>query len=92
MHFLGLDENEFTSLQKEHLAGRNGAFSVLGRYVFGSEKRKHICRLRFSAESDTVRIHTSRILMSDARETLSVNGPAYDLVSNVSKFDARDIF
>jgi hypothetical protein len=88
MHFLGLDETEFTSLRADHAAGRNNAFAAFGRYLFDSVNRNHICRVRFSAESDQIRRNGYRTLLENRTE-LQNHGPAYDLISNVSRFDAN---
>lgn len=91
-HFLGLNEAEFRSLSADHTQGRNGAFGAFGRYVFGSDKRNHVCRLRLSADSDLVSRRKSAILTPHLSNALSVAGPAYDLVSNVSRYDPQNTF
>ena len=89
MHFLGLEENEFTSLSKDAAAGQHNAFSSFGQYVFSSEKRKHVCRVRFSGESQSVHQNAYRFFLSGNNRMFSQNGPAYDLISNVSTYDAQ---
>lgn len=89
MHYLGLDEPEFVELRDEAMAGRDNAFTSFGRYVFGSDDRKHVCRLRFSGESNAVTQRASGLFLAGPGKQFSQHGPAYDLISSVSLYDAR---
>jgi hypothetical protein len=84
-HFLGLTESQFKNLlERQRLGART--FDVFGHYVFKSEARKHVCRLRFSADGAEIRVsrtETPRGLVRDSSDS----GPAYDLSSLVSRFD-----
>ena len=69
------------------LLGRNfnerNAFDFFGEYLFRSENRNHVARLRLSADGD-IRIGTD-----EASKIAYGGGPAYDLTSKVSRFDSK---
>lgn len=85
-HFLGFGESEFRELLEGERLGQR-ALDVFGHYLFKSPNRSHVCRLRLSVDSNSFRsIHrlgTSLILPNG----FNAGGPAYDLTSNISRFD-----
>jgi hypothetical protein len=85
-HFLGFGESEFRELLEGEKLGQR-ALDVFGHYLFKSPNRNHVCRLRLSVDGDSFRsIHqlgTSLMLPNG----INAGGPAYDLTSNISRFD-----
>ena len=80
-HFLGLDEGEMRILLERNIKERNAL--DFGEYLFRSENRNHVARLRLSADGD-IRIGTSH-----RGQIAYGGGPAYDLTSRVSRFDGK---
>jgi len=76
-HFLGLSESEMRDLLERDQRGRT-VLDVFGAYLFKTESRNHVCRLRLSADGDLLEGSTQAIVRG--------GGPAYELNSSVSKF------
>jgi hypothetical protein len=85
-HFLGFDETEFRELLEGEKLGQR-ALDIFGHFLFKSRNRNHVCRLRLSADGNSFRrpspLRTNLIFP----DRTSGGGPAYDLTSNVSRFD-----
>ncbi len=85
-HFLGFGESEFRELLEGEKLGQR-ALDVFGHYLFKSPNRSHVCRLRLSVDGDLFRsIHQSGTSLM-LPNGINAGGPAYDLTSNVSRFD-----
>jgi hypothetical protein len=85
-HFLGFGESEFKELLEGEKLGQR-ALDVFGHYLFKSANRSHVCRLRLSVDGDSFRpIHQFRTNLM-LPNGISGGGPAYDLTSNISRFD-----
>ena len=85
-HFLGFGEDEFRELLEERRVGHR-ALDVFGHYLFKNSNRSYICRLRLSADGNIARTadRSNGILI---RPNITRGGGlAYDLTSNVSRFD-----
>lgn len=81
-HFLGLDETALERLLVRNFGERN-ALDFFGEYLFKSENRNHVARLRLSADGD-IRIGAKH------REKIAYGGgPCYDLTSKASRFDSK---
>jgi hypothetical protein len=84
-HFLAYGERQFLELvEKPRLGFR--AFDVFGNYAFKSPNRRHVCRVRFSVDGDSVRTTRSGLLTPFSKSVVSGGGSAYDLTSRVSSF------
>jgi hypothetical protein len=79
-HFLGLTEENMRELLERNQGGRT-VLDVFGHYLFKTETRNHVCRLRLSADGDQ--------LQGSDKGMVRGGGPAYDLNSTVSKFDHK---
>lgn len=85
-HFLAPGEEDFRDIiEKRRLGFR--VFDVFGHYLFKSPNRAHLCRLRLSVDGELVRRVSSQPPHSSRAAMTTGGGPAYDLISNVSKFD-----
>jgi len=85
-HFLGFGEAEFRELLEGEKLGQR-ALDVFGHYLFKSPNRNHVCRLRLSADGDSFRPPFQLRTNLAFPDIISGGGPAYDLTSNVSRFD-----
>jgi hypothetical protein len=86
-HLLAIDEEGFGKLLQPRKNGTGRFLDIFGQYLFRSENRKHVCRLRLSVDgASTSRLHRQLILPYRSNVILS-GGPAYELVSRVSMFD-----
>ncbi|MEH2515161.1 hypothetical protein V1279_000734 [Bradyrhizobium sp. AZCC 1610] len=85
-HFLGFGEIEFKELLEGQKLGQR-ALDAFGHYLFKSPNRSYVCRLRLSADGDSFRPTHQFSPSLVLPKGISGGGPAYDLTSNVSKFD-----
>jgi hypothetical protein len=84
-HFLAPGEQQFLDMvQKPRLGFRT--LDVFGNYTFKSPNRKHVCRVRFSVDGDTVRRTSSSVFTLFSSSVISGGGSVYDLTSRVSRF------
>jgi hypothetical protein len=81
-HFLGINESEMRELLERKQGGRT-VLDVFGNYLFKSENRNHVCRLRLSADGTS--------MQGASLNSVKGGGPAYDLTSAVSRFDAQTV-
>lgn len=89
-HFLGIPGTNFSELIQSSRRGDATPFDVFGQYIFKSEERRHVCRLRLSADTEDIRDHPpSGIILPRRSRGFSTGGPAYDLTSARSIFDAQ---
>jgi hypothetical protein len=87
VHFLGISQEDFSQIVQEEQRGGRSPFSVFANYIFRSNHRQHICRLRFSVDSEQTLDHPpSRLALPFSTRGFSTGGPAYDLTSQVSRF------
>lgn len=91
-HFLATGERDFLEVVKRARRSGSGPFDVVATRLFRSENRRHVCRLRFSADGESVREIGYPILKLKALSELTISGPAYDLTSSVSNFDPKMTF
>jgi hypothetical protein len=85
-HFLGFGQDEFREFLEERRLGHK-TLDVFGHYLFSNPNRNHICRLRLSAEGNLERSREQNGIFIRPNVT-NGRGLAYDLTSNVSRFDS----
>lgn len=84
-HFMGLTEAQIRDFGDPDSRKRN-PLEPIAYKIFESENRKHVSRLRFSADAATPFSRASSYLGSSAT-TFSYHGSTYEFTSRVTKFD-----
>jgi hypothetical protein len=85
-HFLGFGEDEFRELLEARRLGHR-ALDVFGNYLFNNPNRNYVCRLRLTADGSVARLIDQSNGLLIRRSLTRGGGLAYDLTSNVSRFD-----
>lgn len=86
-HMLGINESEFKELHAANPLNGRTPLDIVAHKLLESPKRNHVCRLRLSAESDSVKNSGYRQFLGSPARSISIHGPAYDYTSRVSRFD-----
>jgi hypothetical protein len=86
VHFLGLTEDEFRDVRTPRQGRDVTPFEIMGNYLFGSQNRRHVVRLRLSADAERPTPGQYQSFFYGPLRQFSASGPAYDLTSSVSLF------
>jgi hypothetical protein len=86
-HFLAFEEEGFLKLLEPHKSGNDRVIDVFGGYLFRSPNRKHVCRLKLSADGSSLYERRRQMILPYNSKTITSSGRTYELASRVSAFN-----